>query len=144
MTRYPASMWLVLLGVLSTWTAGALGQGPGAQRISVEAVLNHKDLRAGQRAAVALVLDVKQGFHAQSSKPLDENLIPLRVTPAATAGITWYPPVYPEGHIEEYPNLGRLSVYTGRTVVYLPFKVSDDAKPGLVELRGELRYQICD
>ena len=54
------------------------------------------------------------------------------------ANITFHEPVYPEGKIENYPKLGKLSVYSGQTIIYVPFEVKADAKNGLVTIAAEV------
>src|SRR5262245_23423190 len=74
--------------------------------------LNVQNLAADSTAAIAVTVDVPKGLHAQSSKPLDPNLIPFTIKlkdgPATIAKI-----VYPEAVIENYAALGKVSVYTG-------------------------------
>ncbi|HEY2589045.1 MAG TPA: thioredoxin family protein, partial [Tepidisphaeraceae bacterium] len=64
--------------------------------------------------------------------------------PGENPAITFGEPQYPAGKIEEYPALGKLSVYTDQVVIRIPFTVKPDAKPGPFEIEGKLRYQICD
>jgi thiol:disulfide interchange protein len=89
-------------------------------------------------------LNIAPGYHAQSHKPLDENLIPLEVKLKPADQITAYAPIYPAEEIHDYPALGKVSVYTGRVIVYVPFEVKPDAPEGPITLAGEIAYQICD
>ena len=92
----------------------------------------------------AILLEVKEGYHAQSHMPLDPNLIPFEVKLNDAPGLSFGEVQYPEPKVEDYPALGKLSVYTGRVIVRIPVTVKPDAKPGPVEITGKLRYQICD
>src|SRR5438132_333119 len=105
---------------------------------------NTKTLQPGQQGVMAVVLDVRPGFHAQSHRPLEETYIPTNVTVKPDANITFHEPVYPEGKIENYPKLGKLSVYSGQTIIYVPFEVKADAKNGLVTIAAEVEYQACN
>lgn len=118
---------------------------------SISAHLNFRSLQPGQQAVVAVVLDIKPGYHAQSHKPLQDFLIPYALRELLAAPGTAYEPIYPEGHIENYPALvmpgdpGDLSVYTGRAITYIPVEVAADARPGTTfTVSGSARYQICD
>ena len=55
------------------------------------------------RGAIHLQLTIDNGFHAQSHQPLDPYLIPLSVTMANAAGVTFDEPQYPEATVENYP-----------------------------------------
>jgi thiol:disulfide interchange protein len=118
--------------------------GPPSQQASVSAALNVTALRPGEGAVLAVVIDIKSGFHAQSNKPFDDFLIPLTVSVDPADGVIAGPPQYPPGAVVQYPALGKLSVYSGRTIVYLPLRVREDAAPGPVRIDGWARYQICD
>jgi thiol:disulfide interchange protein DsbD len=106
--------------------------------------LNRSAVQPGQDAVVAVVLDIKPGFHSQSHTPKDPDLIALNVTAAKTDGVTVGGIVYPPAKEESFPALGVLSIYSGKVIFYVPVKVADDAKPGPLTLKGTIRYQICD
>jgi len=106
----------------------------------VSSALNVTALQPGKTAVIAIVLDVKEGFHAQSHTPLDENLIACRVVPDSTPAIESLDPIYPAGKEENYPALGKVSVYTGKTIIYIPIKVKADAPLGAITISGVARY----
>jgi thiol:disulfide interchange protein len=114
------------------------------ERATLSANLNFTTLQPGQQAVIAVVLDVADGYHAQSNQPLDEFLIPLTVMAAGNETVQMYVPVYPEPVIHDYPVLGRVSVFEGRTIIYLPIEVKPDASPGPITIAGQISYQICD
>jgi thiol:disulfide interchange protein DsbD len=155
LARVVVALWacLVWAGAAPAQFGGALGgqSTPGGGSVAmkrgtptVSAAVNTSALQPGQQAAVAVVVDVPQGLHAQSHKPLQDNLIPLEVKVDENPAVTALGPVYPEGEIETYPALGKLSVYTGRVIVYVPVQVKGDAAAGPVTLSGTVRLQICD
>lgn len=115
-----------------------------ADHASLRAVLSRTALRPGDEATIAVVMDIKDGFHAQSNAPLDPNLIAFEVqlaqNPAISPGTVQYPP----GQIEQYPGLGTLSVYSGQVIAYVPIRVNPDASPGDLRINGTVTYQICD
>ena len=75
-----------LLLVLALLSPASHAQLPGLfptkdeARAKVEAAVDTSALRPGSDGVLAVVLDIKPGSHAQSAKPLDENLIALSVT----------------------------------------------------------------
>src|SRR3954469_24440622 len=106
--------------------------------------LSRSALQPGQDAVVAIVLDIKPGFHSQSHTPKDPDLIALNVTATKTEGVTTGDIVYPPAKEESFPALGVLSIYSGKVIFYVPVKVADDAKPGPLTLKGNIKYQICN
>jgi thiol:disulfide interchange protein len=132
---------LLLLVLLSTCATFAQAQ---MKHAAVSAALNRSALQPGQDAVVAVVLDIKPGFHSQSHTPKDPDLIALTLKVEKTPGAALGEIVYPPGQEEQSPALGALNIYTGKVIVYVPVKVTDDAKPGPLTLKGTIRYQICD
>src|SRR3954471_8361597 len=96
-------------------------------RADVSAALNVSALQPGKPAVIAVVLDVKPGYHAQSHTPLSENLIKTEVMLDESPAIEHDAAVYPPGRVESYPQLGKLSVYTGKTILYVPLRVKPNA-----------------
>jgi thiol:disulfide interchange protein DsbD len=115
-----------------------------AKRATVSATLNATALQPGKDAVVAVVFDIKRGFHAQSHKPKDPDLIPLVVSLDADPMFKAGEVVYPPGLEENYPALGVLNIYSGKVVFYVPLHVQPDAKPGPLTIKGTVDYQICD
>ena len=143
MRRSRPSLGLVI--VLALFATVSRAQAQVQQRAEIEkAVIDVSGLKPGAKAMAAVVLDVKEGFHAQSRTPFDENLIKFDAKFDANPTLKFGEVIYPPGHEETYPALGKLSVYTGRVVVFVPFEMTPDAKPGPLKITGRLRYQICD
>lgn len=113
-------------------------------RAKLSTALNTTALHPGQSGVVAIVVDVDEGLHAQSRTPLADNLIRFDVKFDPNPALTIGEPIFPPGEIHEYPALGKMSVYTGRVIVYVPVTVNSDAQPGALKLTGQATYQICD
>jgi thiol:disulfide interchange protein DsbD len=109
-----------------------------------KAVASLSALPAGHKAMLAVVVEIKDGFHAQSHTPMDSFAIAFKATPDKNDAITFGEPVYPAGKVENYPKLGMLSVYTGQVIIRIPIEVKAAAKPGLVDITGKLNFQACD
>lgn len=129
---------MLLLGLL----AGAASAAPAPATVAT--AINKSALAQGQDAVLAVVVDVPEGLHAQSNTPLDPNLIKFELKTEATAGLEFSSPLYPAGEVHEYETLGKVSVYTGRVIAFVPVKVKADAPVGDVTLKATLRYQMCD
>lgn len=106
--------------------------------------LNVSALRPGDEAMLAVELEIKPKYHAQSRTPSQDELIKFDLTVDKHPSLTFGEPVFPKGEEHEYPGLGKLNVYTGTIVLRVPVKVNADAAPGEAAITGKLRYQICD
>ncbi|HEU5022840.1 MAG TPA: protein-disulfide reductase DsbD domain-containing protein [Bryobacteraceae bacterium] len=102
-------------------------------------------VKRGAPATITLKVSLPAGFHANSNKPTDPNLIPLSLKwtagPLQSAAIT-----YPKPQLEEYGFTGgkKISVVTGNFDVVTKFKVPAGAASGLAAETGTLRYQACN
>jgi thiol:disulfide interchange protein len=115
------------------------------ERATVEkAVVSVSGLRPGDKAMVAVVLEIKPGFHAQSRTPLEDFYVKFDAKLDEHPALKFGDPVYPKGEEKTYPALGKLSVYEGQVVVHIPVEVKADAPPGPVKIAGKLKYQICN
>lgn len=145
MNRIFKSLICVIVPALLSFGGMARAQLTQQNLATVSAVANYKSIQPGQSGLIGVVLQVRTGYHAQSSKPLDKNLIPLEVKFESSPTVEFSPPQYPPGVIETYPALGTISVYNGKVTIYVPFKVKADAAAGsTLKLAGSIKFQICN
>src|SRR5688572_20714379 len=115
--RYPLSMrsrvvsFVVLLSLFLSAIASAQ---PRKAAVSTE--LNVDKLRPGDTLVLAITLDIPEGLHAQSNTPLEESLI-ATVAKISDGPVKLVSVRYPEAHVEDYPALGKVSVYTGKAIL---------------------------
>jgi len=127
------------------WLAACLlAAVPAWGRVSadVSAALNFSGLHPGQTAMIAVVVTVHDGLHAQSHTPLDANLIPFQLKPDANTSADFLDAVYPPGEVHDY-EAGKMSVYTGKVIAYLPIRVKPEAATGAITLSGVVNLQAC-
>lgn len=113
----------------------------------VKATLNTDRLLAGSQHVIAVKIVIPNRFHAQSNTPTEGyEDVALKVTlDAAPAGVNVLTPVYPAGETHDYPNLGKLNIYEGTIVVFVPLSVDVNAAPATeIKLSGKVAYQLCD
>lgn len=110
----------------------------------VDASFNFTALQPGQQAVAAFVVQIDNGFHAQSHTPSDPSFIAFKAKVTPEPRLKVYEAVYPPGEVHDYGDLGKLNVYTGQLIIYLPVQVKPDAATGDLKLTGTLRYQCCD
>ncbi len=140
--RNALPVWTPLL-VLLYLTASSFAQP--RVRAKAELYFDTETLKPGQQGIAAVVVEVEPGHHAQSSQPLDESLIPFEAKLTADRDIKIDLPLYPPPELIDVPALGgRLTVYSGQFVTFVPFTVPNDAKPGDVAFTVKAGMQICD
>ena len=128
-----------------TIVRGTLVGRAGPQRV-VEATLSVPAgaIRPGQAVTLSLRLDIKAGWHVNSSRPTLDYLIPTRVEFPDPSGLTVEDLAYPEGRmvaLKFAPE--KLSVYEGQTTIRPTLRPPVDAPPGRRSLRAKLTYQAC-
>jgi len=136
-----AALGVVVMSILSLLTTAAVAQPTDLAQS--RAVLSQSALREGDNAVLAIVVDIKPGYHAQSATPTDANYIAFEWAVEPNDKLLIGKPIYPKGHDQNYPALGDLNVYDGKVVVYVPLQVKRGAT-GDVAIKGTLTYQICD
>jgi hypothetical protein len=127
---------------LFTATAALFAQMAPQMKIAPQPTVK---VKRGTPATITLKVSLPSGFHANSDKPTDPNLIPLALKwtsgPLQGAAIT-----YPKPQLEEYGFTGgkKISVVTGNFDVVTKFKVPASATSGMAAETGTLRYQACN
>ena len=133
-------MRFIFLALMLLTTALPARAQTGHSSADVTALFSNKTVRAGDQAVIDVVVTVNKGLHAQSHTPLDEYAIPLVVTPnkndLAKFGDVEYPPALEK----VFPNLGKLSVYEGKTVIQIPVTIDAWAKPGPLTFSGKVFF----
>jgi hypothetical protein len=102
-------------------------------------------VKRGTVATVTLKVELPAGYHANSNKPTDANLIPLTLKWTAgplQEGIV----TYPKPQMEQYTFTAgkQISVVTGAFEMVTKFKVPAGAETGPAAETGTLRYQACN
>jgi thioredoxin:protein disulfide reductase len=100
----------------------------------------------GKEFQVAVVVDIENGYHMNSHKPLDSYLIPTTLTPQLPSGFTLADTLYPPGKNLKFPFSPDkpLNVYTESVTLRLRLTAREDAKLGDTSVPITLRYQACN
>ncbi|HID28827.1 MAG TPA: hypothetical protein EYP19_02345, partial [Desulfobacterales bacterium] len=122
------------------------GQASNDQNVvKVDAYASHEDIHPAESFQIAIVANIKQGFHINSHKPSDEFLIPTVLKLDETRSIAFGPVHYPEPkHALFSFSTNHLSVYDGKISIFCEGKVSEDISLGDTKVSGVLTYQGCD
>jgi len=101
------------------------------------------EARAGKGFEVPLKFYVKDGFHINSNKPLEEYLIATKIEWDAS-GAKHVTDVFPPADLEEFgfSNGKKLSVFEGMRTVKARFTAPSSA--GNIVLDGVFKYQACN
>jgi DsbC/DsbD-like thiol-disulfide interchange protein len=95
---------------------------------------------------VAFSFHVQDPYHINSSKPLQEELIPTQIHFSLPGEIAVGRMQYPVGKMMSFPfdPSTKLSVYSGDVVVKGMVVAPGNAATGTYTVHGELKYQACD
>lgn len=121
---------------------GAWAQAPGVLSVQEPPKLV---VGRGEEARLVLKASVRPGYHANSSTPAEEYLIPLRLTwdphgPLQAAEIIYPKPKYEKYEFTDKP----ISVVDGEFEIVTRFRRAPNAQPGPGYVSGKLRYQACN
>ncbi|HXQ24946.1 MAG TPA: protein-disulfide reductase DsbD domain-containing protein [Candidatus Acidoferrales bacterium] len=137
--------------LLMSGGAIALSQEAAAPKSAAEVVKTHAyvsldPVPRGKEFQAAIVVDIANGYHMNSHKPLDSYLIPTTLTPQLPGGITLADTEYPTGHNEKFPFSPDkpLNVYTKSVTFRLKLSAEASASLGATTIPVVLRYQACN
>lgn len=119
--------------------------------VQARSVWKEASVPPGGKAILAVVLEIAPNFHinpdSRQLRVLGDfspyaSELKVVVAPASLIAET---PVYPEPHPLRVDFAeGEILVWSGNTVIYVPFAVGADAAGGPAEIELDLRYQACD
>ncbi len=144
--------------------AAVLITGPALaqpQVVTVAATPERTKVTAGDRLAVAIVMEFKDGFHAwpaqeQDALPPEIKASGLevfytavtaeRAGPVSTIGSVQWPELHEEKVADPTGMQATINaqVFSGRAIAYLPIAIADDASSGSFTLDVTVSYQVCD
>ena len=94
--------------------------------------------------AARLTLQLRSGYHVNSSTPADEYLIPLHLSWDG-ATLEALDVAYPTPQMANYSFSKKpVSIYSGQFDVVTRFRVPANAPLGSLVVAGKLRYQACN
>ena len=99
----------------------------------------------GQSFQVAVVAEIRNGYHINANKPADEFLIPTTLTAQLPNGLRELETVYPPQQSLKFSfSQTPLLVYTGRAPIFVRLQAGGDAPLGAITIPLVLRYQPCN
>lgn len=121
-----------------------------ADAVQVRTAWSVDRARAGDSFALAVVIDIQDGFHinadASQVRPLEDfKPYPTKVqVVAASENLTIETARFPQAIPVkvDYASVALMS-FEGRTIIYLPMKLDEQIKPARIDLELLVEYQAC-
>ncbi|MEA1933456.1 MAG: cytochrome c biogenesis protein CcdA [Thermodesulfobacteriota bacterium] len=113
--------------------------------IQIEAHASRDTVHPSKSFDITVTATIKEGFHINSHRPLDEFLVPTALKFDTTDGISFGPVTYPEPTLRSFAfSNNKMSVFENKIKMDSVAAVSTGISPGHVILSGHLDFQGCD
>ncbi|MGH9705100.1 MAG: protein-disulfide reductase DsbD domain-containing protein [Candidatus Acidiferrales bacterium] len=113
--------------------------------VKPQAYISLEPIPRGQAFQVAVIAEIRNGYHINANKPADEFLIPTTLTAQLPSGLRELETVYPpQQSLKLSFSQTPLLVYTGRAPIFLRLQAGSDAPLGAMTIPLVLRYQPCN
>jgi hypothetical protein len=127
--------------LLSSFAVSACAQSTTLLTVTPPA---RASVKRGETVTAKVGIKVNEGFHVNSNAPLDEYLIPLRLTwqaaPFELKAVTFPPAKEEKSEFSPKP----IAVFDGAFEIASKFAVPANAPVGAGFISGKLRYQGCN
>ena len=133
--------------LLTTFAGGpVLGADPPEPNIGVTGFFSSDKAQRGHTVQAAVVMEIPQGFHVNSNRPLSKYAIATVLKIEAPKGIRVGGISYPRATVRRLKasNNQPLAVYEGRAVMRFTLTLPANFRQGVTALRVSLRYQSCN
>ena len=118
---------------------------PGTGVVKPRAYVSLEPVPRGKEFEVAVVAEIRQGYHMNSHQPTDEYLIPTTLAAQIPGGVKQLETVYPPGAMRKFSfSEAPLSVYSGQVTLVLRLAAGADAPLGPQTIPMTLRFQACN
>jgi hypothetical protein len=117
---------------------------PNNELVTAKAYLSTDKLVPGKTCRVAMVVDVKEGWHINANPPSSENLVPTVLSVKSTLGSALKDVQYPKGAALRVQGFDKpIAIYEKQVKIYGTLEVPQNAA-GAEEFQLLLRYQACN
>jgi DsbC/DsbD-like thiol-disulfide interchange protein len=119
---------------------------PQSSNIGVNGFFAVEKAPRGHLVQAAVVMEIPEGYHVNSNRPLSKFAIPTNLRIEAPGGIRVGPVVYPRAVVRRLKasNDEQLAVYEGRAVLRFNLTVPANYELGPAELKARLKFQSCN
>ena len=116
-----------------------------ASDINVSGSLAPDKIKKGRIVRASVVMDIPDGLHVQSNKPLDKFLVATKLDVETPPGMQVGPISYPRPLMRKLKfSKGAVAVYEGRATLRFNVTVPANYSGGSGEIKGKLRFQACN
>jgi hypothetical protein len=107
--------------------------------------LSPDKVKKGRAVQGTVVMEIPNGLHVQSNKPLDRFLVATKLDIQAPAGMRVGPVLFPRAVMRNLKfSKDQVAVFEGRTVIRFSLSVPANYSGGSSEIKGNLRFQACN
>lgn len=100
--------------------------------------------KRGEVVTADFTIQLRSGYHVNSHTPVDEYLIPLKLS-FAPGSVEVQDIVYPKPEMQKFSfSTKPVSVFEGEFKAQAKVKITPNAPRGLTEVPAKLRYQACN
>ncbi|HSE15920.1 MAG TPA: protein-disulfide reductase DsbD domain-containing protein [Pyrinomonadaceae bacterium] len=140
--RYIFPLFIMLLLPVTFYSNPA----PQSSRdVNVSGSVAPDKIKKGRIVRATVVMDIPNGLHVQSSKPLDKFLVPTKLDVETPSGMQVGPISYPRPLMRKLKfSKGAVAVYEGRALIRFNVTVPANYSGGSGEIKGKLRFQACN
>jgi thiol:disulfide interchange protein DsbD len=133
-------------------SVGLLSAGPGDQFsgekeeiVRARLIVPTEDLIKQESSSILLEIDIMEGWHINSDKPLEDFLIPTKINFEETDGVAFGRIQYMEPELRKFSfSDTKMSVYEGKVYVRTAITISPDFQESEIKLSGSIYYQACN
>src|SRR5690242_12292079 len=116
-----------------------------AADVNVSGSVAPDKVKKGRVVRASVVMDIPNGLHVQSNKPLDKFLVPTKLDLETPSGMKAGPVSYPRAVMRKLKfSKGNVAVYEGRATLRFNVTVPANYSGGSGEIKGKLRFQACN
>src|SRR5262249_10967825 len=135
-----------LIGTLFLLIASAATlYAQSAADVNVNGSLKPDKIKKGRVVAAVVIMDIPQGLHVQSSRPLDKYLVATKLDVETPAGMKVGPISYPRAVMRNLKfSKTAVAVYEGRTTIRFNVTVPPSYNGSSGDIKGKLRFQACN
>jgi thiol:disulfide interchange protein DsbD len=136
--RYVFPLFIVLLLPVTLYSQSA-------SDVNVSGSLAPDKIKKGRVVRASVVMDIPNGLHVQSSKPLDKFLVATKLDVETPSGMQVGPISYPRAQMRNLKfSKKAVAVYEGRATLRFNVTVPANYSGGAGEIKGKLRFQACN
>ena len=136
--RYLFPLFIVLLIPVTLYSQSA-------SDVNVSGSLAPDKIKKGRVVRASVVMEIPNGLHVQSSKPLDKFLVATKLDVETPSGMQVGSISYPRALMRTLKfSKKAVAVYEGRAVLRFNVTVPANYSGGSGEVKGKLRFQACN